>query len=340
MSENNKSVIISKLSMMEQLKGTTEYNKLSIWINEFTKIPFGKYILPPITKNDNKEKIKNYLQNVRNNLNQIVYGLENTKEQIIKVLAQTITNSNESGNIFALQGPPGVGKTTLIQNGISKALNRPFAFICLGGSTDASFLEGHEYTFEGSKQGKIIEVLQQTECMNPVIYFDELDKVSETARGEEIINILTHITDTTQNTHFNDKYFGGIDIDLSKAVFVFSFNDEQKISKVLRDRIKIINIEGYNVNDKINIAKNFLIPKLKTQIGLNIDVIFNDDVLKFIINTYTNEYGIRKFKEIISDIFLDLNLRILENNIIFNNKIIFNKDMLKNDYLKNKQILI
>ena len=142
------------------------------------------------------------------------------------MLGELITNPKAIGCAIAIQGPMGTGKTTLVKEGISKILNRPFAFIALGGATDSSFLEGHGYTYEGSTWGKIVQILIDSKCMNPVIYFDELDKVSETPKGDEIINILMHITDSTQNSHFNDKYFGGIDFDLSKAIIIFSFNFE------------------------------------------------------------------------------------------------------------------
>ena len=226
------------------------------------KVPFGKYVKPPVNKTDGPDKIREYLKGVRKHLDDGIYGHETTKDQLIKILAHTITNPQEGGNVFALQGPPGVGKTALIQDGVAKALGRPYSFISLGGATDACFLEGHDYTYEGSNHGRIVELLQQAGCMNPVIYFDELDKVSETAKGEEIINILMHITDATQNSHFNDKYFGGLDFDLSKAIIIFSFNDEQKISRILRDRMKIIRVKGYKMLDKIKIAKDYLIPKL------------------------------------------------------------------------------
>ena len=111
---------------------------------------------------------------------------------------------------------------------ISKILNRPFAFLALGGATDSSFLEGHSYTYEGSTWGKIVDILLQSKTMNPVIYFDELDKISDTPKGEEITGILTHLTDTTQNSQFHDKYFSNIDFDLSKVLFIFSYNDEKK----------------------------------------------------------------------------------------------------------------
>jgi endopeptidase La len=339
---NNKSVILNKLNILENLKGSSEYSKLKNWINKIMKVPFGNYISPSVKITDSNEKIKYFLQNIRNNLNKNIYGHNATKEQLIKIIAQTITNPNEGGNIFALQGPPGIGKTALIQDGISKALERPFAFISLGGATDASFLEGHDYTYEGSTNGRIVDVLCNTGCMNPIIYFDELDKVSETPKGEEIINILMHITDSTQNHHFHDKYFSNINFDLSRAIIIFSFNDGNKISRILKDRMKIIRIGGYKLIDKINIAKKYLIPKLFTQFRLsNSDVFFSDNILEYIIDTYTHEGGVRKLKEILNDILLEINLRKLENSKILNKKINckinISKSMLENDLLKKKQ---
>ena len=127
----------------------------------------------------------------------------------------------------------------------------------MGGATDSSFLEGHSYTYEGSNWGKIVDILIQSKCMNPVIYFDELDKISGTPKGEEIIGILTHLTDTTQNSQFHDKYFSSLDFDLSKALFIFSYNDEDKINPILRDRMYRIETKGYKKKDKItSLQKN------------------------------------------------------------------------------------
>ena len=123
------------------------------------------------------------------------------------MMGQWISNPSAMGTAIAIKGPMGTGKTTLVKDGISKILGREFAFIALGGTGDSSFLEGHSYTYEGSTWGKIAQILMDSKSMNPVIYFDELDKVSDTPKGEEIIGILTHLTDTSQNSQFHDKYF-------------------------------------------------------------------------------------------------------------------------------------
>ena len=344
MYESNKSIILQKITTFENLRGSSEYFKLKNWINKVMSIPFGKIVNTPVNKNDDIPTIKNYLNNVRQQLDNGIYGHEATKDQLVKILAHTITNPLEGGNVFALQGPPGVGKTALIQDGIAKALGRPYTFISLGGATDACFLEGHDYTYEGSNHGRIVEVLQQAKCMNPVIYFDELDKVSETAKGEEIINILMHITDSTQNSHFNDKYFGGINIDLSKAIIIFSFNEEDKISRILRDRMKIIRVKGYKIDDKLKITQNYLLPRLIEQIGIkDLNIKISDDTIKSLIDNYTNEGGVRKIKELLNDILLEINLRRLEDNKI-NGKKIKNKleltfDIIKNEFLRKKRKL-
>ena len=342
-SDTNKTEILQKISELENSsKSGTVDTKLKNWINKIMKVPFGTYIKPPVSKTDPVDKIQDYLNKVRNDLNDKIYGHQDSKERLIKILAHSITNPDESGNIFALEGPPGVGKTSLVQDGIAKALGYPFAFINLGGSTNACLLEGHDFTYEGSNHGKIVEILQQSKCMNPVIYFDELDKVSETPNGEEIINILIHLTDQTQNSHFNDRYFGGIDFDLSKAIIIFSFNDIEKISRILIDRIKIIKVGAYKLTDKLSIANNYLIPKLIEQIGMdNFVVNFDDNIIEYLIENYTFEGGVRKLKEIIKDIILEINLRRLEDNKIMGKQILFpltiTEEMIEKDFLKNKE---
>ena len=206
------------------------------------------------------------MENAKNTLDKAVYGLNDAKMQIMQMMGQLITNPSSIGTAIAIQGPMGTGKTTLVKEGISKILNRPFAFIALGGATDSSFLEGHSYTYEGSTWGKIVQILVDSKCMNPVIYFDELDKISDTPKGEEIAGILTHLTDTSQNTQFHDKYFAEIDFDLSKCLFIFSYNDESKINPILRDRMYRIHTKGYDKKQKTIIANDYLLPTIREQV--------------------------------------------------------------------------
>ena len=187
--------------------GSGEYYKIKQWVDTFMRIPFGVTKNLPLTINDGIDKCNDFMENAKEILDKSVYGLEDAKTQILQMVGQWISNPNAIGTAIAIKGPMGTGKTTLIKEGISKILNRPFSFIALGGATDSSFLEGHSYTYEGSMWGKIVDIIINKKCMNPVFYFDELDKVSNTPKGEEIIGILTHLTDTSQNSEFHDKYF-------------------------------------------------------------------------------------------------------------------------------------
>jgi len=202
--------------------------------------------------------------------------------------------------------------TSLIRDGISKILGREFAFIALGGAGDSSFLEGHSYTYEGSTWGKIVQILIQSKCMNPVIYFDELDKISDTPRGEEIIGILTHLTDTSQNSQFHDKYFSEVDFDLSKCLFIFSYNDESRVNPILKDRMYRIQTKGYEAKDKIVIAKNYILPKIREQVKFSEgDVIIPEDTIQYIASNeaLTNgEAGVRNLKRCLEIIHTKLNL--------------------------------
>ena len=243
-------------------------------------------------------------------LDKAVYGLNDAKIQIMQMIGQWISNPDAVGTAIAIKGPMGTGKTTLVKEGISKILNRDFAFIALGGATDSSFLEGHSYTYEGSTWGKIVDILVKTKSMNPVIYFDELDKISDTAKGEEIAGILTHLTDTTQNTQFHDKYFSEIDFDLSKCLFIFSYNDESKVNPILLDRMYKIQTDGYEKKDKRVIAKDYLIPNIIEQVNFKEDeIIIPSETIDYIVENFTEgENGVRNLKRCLEIIHTKLNL--------------------------------
>jgi len=152
--------------------------------------------------------------------------------------------------------------------------------------------------------------------MNPIICFDELDKVSDTSKGDEIINMLIHITDTSQNKEFHDNYFQGVDIDLSRVLFVFSFNDESKINRILKDRMHVIRTKGYEMKDKIQIAQNYLLPEIYVMYNYTTDDIsFSDETITHIVEKYTeSEEGVRNLKRCLENIVSILNIYNLTDN--------------------------
>ena len=299
---------VNSLRYMEP--GSGEYYKIKNWVDTFMRIPFGKYNQLPLTIENGVDQCHEFMETAKNTLDNAVYGLDDAKMQIMQMMGQLITNPDSIGTAIAIQGPMGTGKTTLVKEGISKILNRPFAFIALGGATDSSFLEGHSYTYEGSTWGKIVQILVDSKCMNPVIYFDELDKISDTPKGEEIAGILTHLTDTSQNSQFHDKYFAEIDFDLSKCLFIFSYNDESKINPILRDRMYRIHTKGYETKQKTIIANDYLLPTIREQVKFKSeDIIIPDETLQYIMEEYCNkEAGVRNMKRCLEIIYTKLNL--------------------------------
>ena len=274
------------------------------------RIPFGKYKTLPVSMADGEEKYQAFMTNAKKILDDAVYGMNDAKMQILQMVGQLISNPSAIGSAIAVKGPPGTGKTTLIKEGVSKILNRPFAFLALGGATDSSFLEGHSYTYEGSSWGKVVDILINAKCMNPLIYFDELDKVSVTPRGEEITGILTHLTDTTQNDKFHDKYFANVDFNLNQAMFIFSYNHEEKVNPILKDRMYRIETAGYKHQDKCVIAQDYLIPKIRKNVNFKEgEIIIPDETIKYLSEAFTeNEKGVRNLKRCLEIIHTKLNL--------------------------------
>ena len=321
-----KNYALKKINMLKYMRpGDGEYYKVKTWVDGFMKVPFNSHSKIPVSMQDNNiEEIQEFMESSQKTLDSVVYGLNDAKMQIMQMVGQWIAKPGSVGNAIAIKGPMGTGKTTLIKDGISKILNRPFAFIPLGGATDSSYLEGHSYTYEGSMWGKIVDILINCKSMNPVFYFDELDKVSDTPKGEEIIGILTHLTDTTQNSQFHDKYFSNIDFDLSQALFIFSYNHEEKVNPILKDRMYRIETKGYTNPDKLIIANEYLLPKIRENVNFKKeDVIIPDETLNYINTNLTDgEKGVRNLKRCLETIFTKLNLfRLVKSGTK-----LFNKD--------------
>ena len=283
--------------------------------------------------------VQQKIVSVRETLDGTVYGHKKAKRQVERIIGQWI-NGEQSGYCFGFEGPPGLGKTSLAKRGIANCLkddkgnSRPFAFIAIGGSSHGSDLNGHNYTYVGSTWGKIVDILMETKCMNPIIFIDELDKVSQTPYGKEIIGILTHLVDTTQNDSFQDKYFSGIDIDLSKVLFIFSYNDPSLIDKILLDRIHRVAFDPLTLEDKLVITKKYLLPELYRKFNLEGHVEFTDEVIEYLIDAYTGESGVRKLKETLFEIISEINLDIL--NGLTDIPVIMTPEMVRNKYLKDR----
>jgi ATP-dependent Lon protease len=299
---------ISTLRNMDP--GGNEFHKLKHWVDAFMQIPFGKYKHLPMSLSEGVDKCHEFMDNAKKTLDEAVYGLNDAKLQIMQMVGQWIVNPDAIGTAIAIKGPMGTGKTTLVKEGISKILGRDFVFIALGGATDSSFLEGHSYTYEGSSWGKIVDLLLKCKSMNPVIYFDELDKISDTPKGEEIVGILTHLTDTTQNSQFHDRYFSEIEFDLSRCLFIFSYNDESKVNRILLDRMYRIQTSGYDQAQKTTIANQYLLPKICEQVKFQTsDINISEETMHYIIQNYTDkEDGVRTLKRCLEIIHTKLNL--------------------------------
>ena len=316
MDMKTKAIALENIDKMSEMDVSTgEHSKMDHWINGLMRIPFGKYNSIPVNPGSSIQEKREFIQNTYKTLDKSIYGHKEAKTHILQVIGKWMKNPDSGGNVLAIQGPMGNGKTTLVKEGISKVLNRPFHFIALGGASDSAYFDGHCYTYEGSHWGRIVQILQDSKCMNPVIYFDELDKISDTTKGDEITHMLTHLTDPSQNSLFQDNYFPGVNLDLSKALFIFSYNDESKVNKILKDRMYVIHTKGFKTEDKIKICNEYLIPEIFDTFAFDTqEIIFSDEIIKNIIEKYTHgEEGVRNLKRCIETIVSKINIHILSD---------------------------
>jgi ATP-dependent Lon protease len=290
------------------------------------------------------DKITNYISSIKSTLDVTVHAHEKAKKQVERIIAQWISGNDNTGYILGFEGAPGIGKTTLAK-GLANCLkdeegnSRPFSLIAIGGDANSSSLVGHSYTYVGSTWGQIVQILMDKKCMNPIILIDEVDKISRTEHGKEIIGILTHLLDTTQNECFQDKYFSGIDLDLSKVLFILSYNDVDAIDKILLDRVHRIKFDNLSIEDKIEICNKHLLPDIYKKVDLNGMIEMTEETLKFIIEEYTLEPGVRKLKEKLYEIVGEINLEIMKNVHLdaFPIPIVVTINDIKNKYFKDRR---
>lgn len=308
--------LLAKYNNLQALDpGSGEYYKMRNWLEKATSLPLGIRKQMPVKVDDGPEVCSAFMTRARKCLDEAIFGQDEAKLQILQFIAGKITNPEANGMSLLLIGPPGIGKTSLIKQGIAKALDWPFQFISLGGDSDASTFNGHQMVYEGSHCGKIVNSLIAAKSMSMVLMFDELDKVSSTAKGEEIQNLLVHLTDSAQNSDFEDKYLSGIPLDLSQSMFVFSANNIDKIDRVLLDRFTVIHLDGYDSKEKLEIAEKFLLPGALKQVSLAERVGVPKEVVTHILDTYAkDEKGVRELKRCMEQISQKLNMLRLFNS--------------------------
>ncbi|SCA63976.1 Lon protease homolog, partial [Chlamydiales bacterium SCGC AG-110-M15] len=316
-SKMDESAMQKAMDKMKSIKGNgSDADKAEAWVKGLLKIPFGNYTPEPVSMDASRPEKLAYINRVRGTLDSAVHGHEDAKKMLEGLVAQWIRSGKSSGEIIGIHGPPGNGKTTIAKHGIAKALGRPFGFLPLGGVTDSSYLIGHGYTYVGSTWGRIVDILMETGTMNPVIYIDELDKISKTPKGEEIYSVLTHLLDPTQNNEFSqDKYFAGLKFDLSKALIVVSYNDPDKIDPILLNRITKIKTGALTTKDKVVVARDYLMPAVRDSFGFKPDEItISDSTLNYLVLNYAlADTGARRVKQLLFQIVRDLNLDLFSD---------------------------
>lgn len=269
------------------------------WCLKMLRMPIGVYHRSIVTSD-----VPRTLREAKRSMDDIIVGQEVAKREVMKLLHQSLDNPREAPTAYALglEGKPGCGKTQFVRRAMVTALNRPVISIPLGGTSDgASFLWGHSYSYEGSKEGRLAGGLMEVGCCNPIIHFDEVDKVVERERGgSEIIASLIHLIDPSANTSLRDRYLHGLDIDFSKCIFVFSYNDPEKINPVLLNRIKRIGFDTPTHVQKKEIVQTQLIPRIQAR--LHTTVTFEDSTLDWMLTVNEGDSGLRDLEKSIDHV--------------------------------------
>jgi ATP-dependent Lon protease len=293
-----KTILYRKYMHATDSGSTDEYFKVIEWIDCVLQVP------TEIKTNFNEMKVDERLEKFWHSINNHVYGLKHVKEKLLETMCAMLLNRKNFGKIITLCGPPGVGKSS-IGIAIAEAFDMPFDQISLSDINDASVLVGHSPTYVGARSGVFIDILKRNRQLDSVILLDEIDKISVSEEGATISSKLLKILDKVQNKRFNDAYMPEIDIDMSNIIFIVTANDQSKIPEPLRDRLNIINIDGYDIEDKVAIAKTHMIDRITSNLGFPKNaIVMSDDIIKYIItNKIEQTPGVRGLERALEQLF-------------------------------------
>ena len=276
-----------KLSKMQS--SSPDANVIRSYLDACLALPWGKYTSDRFD-----------LDRAQNILDDEHFGLKKVKERFIEMLAVRSLTDRTRGQIICLVGPPGVGKTSIVRS-VAKAMGRKYVRMSLGGVRDEAEIRGHRKTYIGAMSGRIINALTQAGSFNPIILLDEIDKLGSDYKGDPAAALLEAL-DPEQNNSFRDHYIE-FPVDLSKVIFVTTANDSSTIPPALFDRMEVIELPSYTAQEKLIIAKHYLVKKEREMHGLNgVTIRFSDASLKFLIEGYTREAGVRRLEQLIASI--------------------------------------
>ena len=330
------------LEKLEELKNANnETYKIKMYVNILVQFPwpceFDDNIFKSISIDKNKSK--EFLENIETKLNDKIYGHELAKTKTLQMLAKLISVQGSNIQPIALTGPPGVGKTKFAQC-LAECLDIPFVQITLGGENDGELLHGHGYTYSGAQPGLIVKKMVAAGSARCIMYFDELDKcVSKNGQANEVMSILIHLIDPMTNSSFQDRFFQEITFPLNKVIFIFSFNDINKIDKILLDRMEVLEVSSYNIKEKNAIANNYLLKYICEDVGFDYNsIIFSKEIINYIIENYTYEPGVRALKLRLQNILYKLNIDKIYQRGLFLNDVTYtqtNPLIITNEIVKN-----
>ena len=280
---------VERMRMMQPT--SPEYAVSRNYIDWFLNLPYGVYTDTVL----NMKKVKSELDSKH-------FGLDKVKERIMEYVAVLkLTGTERRSPILCLVGPPGVGKTTLVES-IANAMQRNFVRITLGGVRDEAEIRGHRRTYIGAMPGRFIHALRRAKCMNPIILLDEIDKMASDFRGDPASAML-EVLDPEQNHDFTD-HFMEVGLDLSRVLFIATANSEGEIPEALRDRLEIVRLPGYYPHEKLQIASKYLLPRICERTGVKLEeqVSFDEKIVNEVMRGWTREAGVRELERTLENV--------------------------------------